>query len=97
MTRQEIIHWAQETVARIFHGHHKTATIQGWLARDKSGGLRLWRVKPAKETNFDFGECWGYPCEMGAWIRIDASLFPQVKWEDAEPTPVTIKIEIESK
>ena len=38
MTRKEILQWAEETVDRIFHGHHKTATIQGWVARDKSGG-----------------------------------------------------------
>lgn len=94
MTRKELLHWAEETVAHIFHGHHKAAIIQGWLARDKNGGLLLWRVRPSKEVNFERGVSWGYPCEMGAWIRIDASLFPQVKWEDAEPTPVTIKIEI---
>lgn len=66
--------------------------MEGWLARDKSGYLRLWRIKPQKETNFDFGECWGLPCEMGAWIKIDKDAFPSVKWEDQEPTHVEIVI-----
>ena len=94
MTRKEIRQWAEETVARIFHGHNKTVTIHGWVARDKNGGLRLWKSEPHKETNFDYGESWGLPCEMGSWIRVDSHLFPQVKWDDDKPTQCTITIKI---
>ena len=70
------------------------AKIKGWLGRDKSGYLRLWRTKPYKEVNFDYGASWGLPCEMGAWIRLDKNLFPNVKWEDEEPTEVVIKVKM---
>lgn len=72
----------------------KKEKIHGWLARDKNGGLRLWRPKPYRETNLEYGESWGLPCEMGAWIRLDESLFPEVKWSDEEPTRVELEISI---
>lgn len=88
MTRKEILHWAEETVNHIFHGHHKTETIRGWVARDKFGALCLWRDEPAREE-----VAWGKACEMGEWIKLDPTLFPQIKWED-EPQEVKITIEL---
>lgn len=62
--------------------------IEGWVARDKSGRIALWRIEPYKEE-----ACWGLPCEMGAWMKLDNSLFPSVKWDDDKPTKVRILIE----
>ena len=76
------------------HKKKGAEVMSGWVARDKSGHLRLWRTRPSKETNFDFGECWGLPCEMGAWLRLDNSMFPSVKWEDDEPTPAEIIVKL---
>ena len=66
--------------------------MEGWLARDKNGKLRLWVSVPQKEMNFDHGASWGRPCEMGEWIKVDKDAFPSVKWEDLEPARVEIVI-----
>lgn len=69
-------------------------TIDGWLARDKEGSLFVYGKKPCEKCG-------------GTWIGelptknqlidlfyLKPSLFPSVKWEDDEPTQVTITIEI---
>lgn len=38
-----------DTVSRIFHGHHDTTTIHGWVARDENGEVLFWMRKPEKE------------------------------------------------
>lgn len=58
-----------------------------WLARDKNNMLFLYEGKP-------------YKCSIG-WLKgdskysysgINPELFPEVKWEDSEPTKVKLII-----
>lgn len=59
-----------------------------WIARDEDGGLYLFTVKPGK----DFA-CWYNSKFDGiAHVEIDCTLFPEVKWEDEEPTEVELVI-----
>lgn len=60
-------------------------TIKAWLARDKNGRLYLFYFeKPTKGETIWHTD--GY-CE-----KLITDIFPQVKWEDEEPTELTIKI-----
>lgn len=57
-----------------------------WLARDKCGSLFLYREKPNKTGimwNNDFGEL---------FLDEEDKEFPEVKWEDEEPTEVELII-----
>lgn len=64
-----------------------------WIARDKSGILFVYTRKPVKGKSC---EAW-YP-EAGELhcvrIEMDSKSFPQVKWEDEEPTKVELTIKI---
>lgn len=60
--------------------------LKAWVARDKDGMLYLYLAKPRKNQSkwlpnirFDF-------------IELSREFFPEVKWEDEEPTEVTISI-----
>lgn len=62
--------------------------IKGWIARDKSGDIHFFNVKPYREypvlwwqTNVDIDDMFYLPPES----------FPEVKWED-EPVEVEIAI-----
>lgn len=87
MTRKEILHWAEETVDRIFH-HNKQEvhTIKGWVVRDKCGNCWFCKFKPHKTRH----EEWSNP-----FIPLLDNAFPQVKWSDKEPTRATLTITIE--
>lgn len=57
-----------------------------WIARDKDGSLWIYNEKPKK-------------CDVG-WLdekltysSISSELFPDIKWEDDEPTEVEIVID----
>ena len=66
----------------------KKVYIERWIARDKDGTLCIFLGKnpPTKGESF-----WGdYD---GDFIEIDCSLFPEVKWSDAEPTKVKLVID----
>lgn len=78
-----------DTVSRIFHGHRDTTTIHGWVARDENGEVLFWMRRPEKEKRQ-----WGGSEEIGMWISLGIDAFPQVKWEDKEPTPASITINI---
>ena len=61
-------------------------TIEAWVARDKDGMLYLYLAKPRKHQSkwlpnicFDF-------------IELIRESFPEVKWEDEEPTEVSITV-----
>lgn len=63
--------------------------IRMWVARDKDNQLYLYRDKPTK----------GMASDTIVWlttsfntIHIDSDLFPSVKWEDKEPTRVTVRL-----
>lgn len=58
---------------------------KAWVARDENGMLYLYLTKP---INFE-----------GRWIPtsnrftvMNEELFPEVKWDDEEPTEVTITV-----
>lgn len=61
--------------------------IERWIARDKDGTLCLyWGKNPP--TKID--KIWDYNSD---YEEIDGSLFPEVKWSDAEPTKVKLMID----
>jgi hypothetical protein len=62
--------------------------IKLYAARDKDGTLFLCEDKPIKMNVKGY---WLIP-EDDFWTKIDNSLLPNVKWEDEEPTLVTLKI-----
>lgn len=59
-----------------------------YVARDKGGRLFLYFTKPIKIGVFDR---W---CSVSSrpndYNEINSSLFPEVKWEDEEPTEVEL-------
>ena len=65
--------------------------ITAWVARDKDGTLYFYEQKPVKYENI-----WGYVDGGLSTVGRDEFLFkfPQVKWEDKEPTKVELTIKI---
>lgn len=61
--------------------------ITAWVARDESGLLVIGTQKPIKDK---FGVWLGFAEHM----EISQQMFPQVKWEDKEPTEVELTIKI---
>ncbi len=66
-------------------------TITTWVARDKDGTLCFYEQKPIKGEDI-----WNYVDGGLSTIVGDEFLFefPQVKWEDKEPTKVELTIKI---
>jgi len=63
--------------------------ITAWIARDKvENRLYLYLYKPHKNP-----KGWWY-LESDKDKVIDSKLFPEVKWEDEEPTEVELTIKI---
>lgn len=58
-----------------------------YVARDKDGDLLLFTERPVKAAD---GEYWLPTKHCFDWIRLDSELFPEVKWEDEEPTEVEL-------
>ena len=65
------------------------SALKAWVARDKDGILYLYTWKPRKSQSkwipnirFDLIE----------FIELSRESFPEVKWEDEEPTEVSITI-----
>lgn len=58
-----------------------------YVTRDKDGDLCLFNARPVK-----IDECgyWQPAKTMLDWIKLDAALFPEVSWEDDEPTEVEL-------
>lgn len=70
------------------NAEEKQVCIERWVARDKDGTLCLYisEEPPTKQKavwNADYDD----------FIELDGSLFPEVKWSDAEPTRVKIVLE----
>lgn len=65
--------------------------ITAWIAREQDGTLNLYvGGVPFKGTNF-----WKLYDELGVGVkRLNKESFPQVKWEDNEPTKVELTIKI---
>lgn len=55
-----------------------------YVARDRAGSLYLYRIKPIKGATF-----WDSSCDS---MELDRDLYPEVKWEDEEPTEVELVI-----
>ena len=69
-----------------FEGKEKMKARKAWVARDDDGMLYLYLAKPRKHQSkwlpnirFDF-------------VELSRESFPEVKWEDEDPTEVTIVI-----
>lgn len=60
-------------------------TLKAWVARDYDGSLYMYSDKPKKKSYF-----WHAP-KVG-YMLLDDSLFPEVKWEDEEPTEITLTV-----
>lgn len=58
-----------------------------WIARDKNGRLFIYRKKP-----FKINSTMVWRTTHHCYIQINRSEFPEVKWEDPEPTEVEIVI-----
>lgn len=58
-----------------------------WIARDKDGELYLFKEKPHKSKLSN--TVW---VQSTDFFSIDSSLFPNVRWEDNEPTEVELVI-----
>ena len=65
--------------------------ITAWVARDKDGTLCFYEQKPIKNE-----DTWDYVDGGLSTVGKDEFLFefPQVKWEDEEPTKVELTIKI---
>lgn len=84
-TNQEI---KQETDA-------EDTVISGWMARDEDGSLTLFygSDKPSKKDNDDY-----WSAVFGNTLEyLPQEMFPDIKWEDAEPTKVEIIIKRKTK
>lgn len=59
-----------------------------WLARDSDNLLYLYvGAKPEKKNEF----IWN--CLRADITRLDSDIFPEVQWEDEEPTKVKLVID----
>ena len=58
-----------------------------WIARDKDETLSLYATKPYKAPGCPFWTAHGY-----MYFSIGSTRFPEVKWEDKEPTEVELVI-----
>ena len=64
--------------------------IIAWVARDEDGIIALFTNKPVKKQHW-----WIHPrFGLGNVNKIPEKSFPQVKWEDKEPTEVELTIKI---
>ena len=61
-----------------------------WIARDEDGTLCLFNDKPHKEE--ENHEWLNYIDEINTYMFLDSSLFPEVQWNDEEPTKVELVI-----
>ena len=68
--------------------------ITAWLARDINGILSLVPDSraPLRKTKTEWLPRF-LPYE-GSYLDLDNNLFPQVKWEDKEPTKVELTIKV---
>lgn len=67
-------------------------TIDGYVARDSSGELYLHSsIQHKREYTWGTNDNLAFTNKE---IMLNELDFPQVKWEDDEPTPVTITIQI---
>ena len=61
------------------------STLKAWVARDENGMLYLYPDKPKKMRDNWYAPKVGY-------MKLDDSLFSEVKWEDEEPKYIGLSI-----
>lgn len=59
--------------------------LEAWVARDENGMLFLYPEKPKKISDY-----WNAP--KSGYMKLNDSLFPEVKWEDEEPKYIELSI-----
>jgi len=64
--------------------------ITAWIARDGNGDLNAYTDEPYKGNGTWYLEMFN----EGRYFAIQRRAFPQVKWEDEEPTKVELTIKI---
>ena len=90
--KQEI---KQETKQETKQEKDADTVIQGWVARDEDNTLTLFygSNKPSKEDGDDY-----WSAVFGNTLEyLPQEMFPDIKWEDAEPTKVEIIIKRKKK
>ena len=60
--------------------------LKAWVARDENGMLYLYLAKPRKNQSK-----W-LPNIRADYFEINRELFPEVKWEDEDPTELTFTV-----
>lgn len=65
--------------------------IKAWVARDEDGMLYLYLAKPRKNQSK-----W-LPNIRFEFIELSRESFPEVKWEDEEPTELTFTVKSKMK
>lgn len=68
----------------------KEKKITAWIARNINGDLNVYTDEPHKGNNIWHLEIFN----KGRYFAIQRQAFPQVKWEDKEPTEVELTIKI---
>lgn len=59
--------------------------LEAWVARDENGSLYMYSAQPKKISDFWHAAGVGY-------MKLDDSLFSEVKWEDEEPKEIELSI-----
>ena len=62
--------------------------MKAFIARDLDGSLYLYKPNPPIKGTKE----WINEYESDIISRLDDDLFPEVKWEDEEPTEINIEI-----
>ena len=68
--------------------------ITAWIAKDVDMRLYIFFERPKKDKKYKF---WDLENAEGMWgtnKELNKDSFPQVKWEDEEPTKVELTIKV---
>lgn len=60
--------------------------IEAWLARDRNSNIFIYENQPIKVKREGYWAL-GFPC-----ISLPKGWFPEVRWQDKDPTKVTLTI-----
>ncbi len=102
MTRKEMLEWAEQTVAHIFHRkphNNPSHTTTWWIARDEGGALYLYSSKPHRHNRHKSAKVFISNYERGCdpiedeMIKVPRKLFPEVTWENSpQEVEITLKL-----
>ena len=59
-----------------------------WAARDKDNSIRIYNLKPWKFEELGF---WACQIKTDYCFKLPENKFPEVKWEDEEPSELILK------